>query len=124
MQNSSNKRYAIATKLVLGETQQVSGMRKFPVRRWNMKKYLASLIPFLFCTLLAFIYGAKAPKECPDPSYLYQTEEALAYLSTAWYYIGIIMSGIFVSMFIINDIFDYVANAIKRKRFDKCSKER
>jgi len=39
-----------------------------------MKKYLASLIPF--------IYGAKSPKDFPDPSYPYQTKGTLAYLST------------------------------------------
>ena len=77
-----------------------------------MKKYLASLIPF--------IYGAKSPKDFPDPSYPYQTKGTLAYLSTAWFYIGIILSGIFICMFIINDVFDYIAKAIEKKRMDKC----
>ena len=86
-----------------------------------MKKYLASLIPFLFCTILSLIYGTKTPKGFPDPTYPYQAEETLAYLSTAWIYIGIILSGIFISMFIINDIYDFVANKIKKK-IDKCSK--
>lgn len=87
-----------------------------------MKKYLASLIPFLFCTILSFSYGTKTPKGFPDPSYPYQTKGTLAYLSTRWFYIGIILSGIFIGMFIINDVFDYVAKAIQKKRMEKYSK--
>ncbi len=81
-----------------------------------MKKYLVSLIPFLFCTILSFIYATKTPRDFPDPAYPYQTKSALAYLSTTWFYIGIIISAIFVIMFIISDFFDLVANAIEKKR--------
>ncbi len=81
-----------------------------------MKKYLASIIPFIFCTILSFIYAAKTPGDFPDPTYPYQTKGALAYLSTTWFYIGIIMSAILVIMFIIGDIFDFVAKAIEKKR--------
>jgi hypothetical protein len=87
-----------------------------------MRKYLASLIPFLFCTILSFIYGVKTPKQFPDPSYPYKTKETLAYLSTAWIYIGIFISAVFISMFMISDIFDYIAQIIKKKRMDKYSK--
>jgi hypothetical protein len=87
-----------------------------------MKKYLVSLIPFFFCTVLSSIYGAKTPKDFPDPVYPYQTKGTLSYLSTTWFYIGIIISGIFISMFIISDIFDYVAKASEKKRMDKYSK--
>ncbi len=81
-----------------------------------MKKYLASLIPFLVCTGLSFIYGVKTPRSFPDPSYPYQTKGTLAYLSMTWFYIGIIISGIFISMFAIGDIFDWLAKATQRKR--------
>ena len=84
-----------------------------------MKKYLASLMPFLFCTILSFIYGAKTPKDFPDPTYPYQTKGTLAYLSTTWLYIGIIVSTVFISMFMISDFFDYIAQIIKKKRMDK-----
>lgn len=84
-----------------------------------MKKYLVSLIPFIICTILSFVYGAKAPKQFPDLSYPYQTKATLAYLSATWFYIGIIISGIFISMFIINDIFDYVSKVIDKKRMEK-----
>ncbi len=87
-----------------------------------MRKYIVSLIPFIFCTILSFIYGAKTPKQFPDPSYPYQTKGALAYLSTAWLYIGITISAVFISMFIISDLFDYVAQMIKKKRIAKYSK--
>lgn len=86
-----------------------------------MKKYLASLIPVTFCTILSVIYAVKTPKNYPDPSYPYQTEGTLAYLSTGWFYIGIIVSGIFISMFIINDIFNYIAKIIEKKRMNKFS---
>ncbi len=88
-----------------------------------MKKYLASLIPFLVCTTLSFIYGVKTSKDFPDPSYPYQTKGTLSYLSTSWFYIGIIISAVFISMFIISDIFDFVAKAIEKKRIDKHSKQ-
>jgi hypothetical protein len=87
-----------------------------------MKKYMASLIPFLFCSILSYIYGTKAPKDFPDPSYPYQTKGTLSYLSTTWFYVGIIMSAIFISMLIIGDIFDYVAKASDKKKMDKYSK--
>jgi formate-dependent nitrite reductase membrane component NrfD len=87
-----------------------------------MKKYLASLAPFLFCTILSFIYGTKTPKNYGDPSYPFQTKGTLAYLSTAWFYIGIIMTGVFITMFIISDAVDYLAKAIEKKRKHKLSK--
>jgi len=87
-----------------------------------MKKYLASLIPLLFCTVLSFIYGTKTLKDFPDPSYPYQTEGTLAYLSTGWFYVGVVLSGIFISMFIIGDVFDLVAKAIEKKRMERLSK--
>ncbi len=80
-----------------------------------MKKYLASLIPLLVCTVLSFVYGTKAPKNFPDPSYPYQTKETLTFLSTTWFYVGIIISAIFISMFIISDIFDWIAKAIRKE---------
>jgi hypothetical protein len=87
-----------------------------------MKKYLASLIPFLFCTVLSFIYGTRTPKDFPDPSYPYQTEGTLAFLSTGWFYVGIVISGIFISMFVISDLFDLVVKAIEKKRMERFSK--
>jgi hypothetical protein len=87
-----------------------------------MKKYLASLIPFFACTILSFIYGIKTPKDFPDPSYPYQTKGTLSFLSTTWFYIGIIISAIFISMFIIGDVFDYVSEMIDKRRMDKYSK--
>jgi len=87
-----------------------------------MKKYLASLIPVIFCTILSIIYAVTSPKDYPDPSYPYQTKGTLAYLSTGWFYIGIIVSAAFISMFILSDIFDYIAKAIEKKRMDKYSK--
>jgi len=84
-----------------------------------MKKYLVSLIPFIACTILSFIYATKTPKQFPDPSYPYQANWTLAYLSTTWFYVGIILSGIFISMFVINDIFDFVVKAIDKKKNGK-----
>ena len=68
-----------------------------------------------YCTILSFAYGSTPPKDFPDPSYPYQTPGNLAYLSTTWFYIGIIVSATFISMFIIGDMFDYVAKAIKKR---------
>jgi len=87
-----------------------------------MKKYLASLVPFVFCTILSFIYAAKTPKDYPDPSYPYQTKGTLTYLSTGWFYIGVIISAAFICMFLLSDIVDYVAKAIEKKRMGNNSK--
>ncbi|HET6420980.1 MAG TPA: hypothetical protein VFG19_12520 [Geobacteraceae bacterium] len=84
-----------------------------------MKKYLASLIPFLACSVFSFIYAIMTSKDISNPSNPYQTEGTLAYLSITWFYIGIIISAIFISMFIINDVFDWFTKAIERKRMDR-----
>ncbi len=83
-----------------------------------MKKYVASLIPFIFCAILSFVYAAKTPRHFPYPAYPYQTEGTLAYLSTTWFYIGLIISAAFMTMFIIGDIFDFVIKLMKNKRRD------
>jgi hypothetical protein len=85
-----------------------------PKRRY-IRKYLLSLTPFVFCTILSFIYAAKKPKDFPNPSYPYQTEGALAYLSAGWLIIGIVFTGIFLSILLINDILEWVAKAMKKK---------
>ena len=88
-----------------------------------MKKYLSSLIPVIFCTILSIVYAVKTPKNYPDSSYPYQTEGTLAYLSTGWFYIGIVVSGIFISMFIINDIYNYIEKLIEKKKMNKLSNQ-
>jgi hypothetical protein len=77
------------------------------------------LIPFVGCTIFSIIYGIKQPKEYPDPSYPYQTEGALAFLSTRWFYIGLIMSAGFLTILIINDFFDWVEKVSKKRRMKK-----
>jgi len=51
----------------------------------------------------------------PDPSYPYQTEGALAYLSTGWFCVGVVLSGIFISMFITSDVLILVQRQLKRR---------
>ncbi len=87
-----------------------------------MKKYLAALIPVIFCTILSLIYGAKAPKDFPDPSYPYQTKGVLSYLSTTWFLVGVVISVIFITILLIDDIFDYLAKVIEKKRMDRLLK--
>jgi hypothetical protein len=81
-----------------------------------MKKYIASCVPLIVCTVLALLYGTKTPKDYPDPSYPYQTEAILDYLSVSWFYIGLIMTGTFISMFIISDIFDLIVRLFDKWR--------
>lgn len=83
-----------------------------------MKKYVASLIPFVFCTILSFIYGMKTPSEKLE-TYPYQTEWMLDYLSIGWLLVGFIMSGMFITMFLIGDVFDYVVKIINKIREEK-----
>jgi hypothetical protein len=87
-------------------------------------KYLVSLIPLVFCTILSFIYGIKTPKDYPHPSYPYKTEGILSYLSTTWFYIGLIITASFIAMFLIDDIFELITKKIKEHRTKRAEQKR
>lgn len=80
-----------------------------------MKKYLASLIPVVFCVILAFAYNLKTP----NPKYSYQTEEALSGIAFVWIVIGVIISCALASMFFIGDVFDWLVKLIEKARQKK-----
>jgi hypothetical protein len=77
------------------------------------------LIPFVGCTILSIILAIKEPKEYPDLLYPYQAEGPLASLSTAWFYIGLIMSAVFLGILIIDDLLNWVGNISKNGRVKK-----
>jgi uncharacterized membrane protein (DUF485 family) len=80
-----------------------------------MKKYLASLIPFIFCSVLAFAYWIKTP----NPAFSYQSEANLHGLAFLWLVIGFIITCVFISMFIISDAFDWLTKKIEKMRMEK-----
>jgi hypothetical protein len=85
----------------------------------NRTKYLASLIPFIVCTGLSLVLSLKARKDFPDPSYPFQTEEALHYLSDGWFLIGAVLSGVLFSIMLIEDVFSYFEKLCEKKRTRK-----
>jgi hypothetical protein len=84
-----------------------------------MKRYLVVFVPFAVCTLLALVYANMQPQDYPHPSYPYRTPGVLWYLSTRWFIIGIVLSGVALSILLFHDIF----NAMERY-FEKRSIER
>ena len=73
-----------------------------------MKKYLAALIPFVVCSGLALIYSQMKPTDYPDPTYPYRTPGLLAYLSSTWFIIGIILTALFFIFILMDDISKYL----------------
>jgi hypothetical protein len=84
-----------------------------------MKKYLIALIPFIFCSGLALIYGHMPPKDYPDPTYPYRTPGALSYLSSRWFLIGLVLSGLFFVFILMEDISKY----IEKKKWERILKK-
>ncbi len=82
----------------------------------KVKKYLASLIPFVICTGLSLIFALKEPKNYPDSSYPYRTKECLDCLSQNWFFIGIVLSVVFFCIILIEDVFGYVERLREEKR--------
>jgi hypothetical protein len=77
------------------------------------------LVPFVGCTILSIIFAIKQPKEYPDPSYPYQTEGPLAFLSTGWFFIGLVISAVFLGILFMNDAFNLVEKVLKKRRMKK-----
>jgi hypothetical protein len=80
-----------------------------------MIKYLAALIPFIVCTVFAFTYGNISPKDYPDVSYPYRTPEMLSYLSSRWFLIGVVLSGLSFIIILLEDVFEF----IEKKRIER-----
>jgi hypothetical protein len=85
----------------------------------NKRKYLVSLIPFVVCTGLSVTYSLLDPKNYPDPSYPFKTKEVLDYLSQGWLLIGIVLSGVFFSIILIDDVFRYLEGLYDQRRLRK-----
>ena len=81
-----------------------------------MKKYLIALIPFVVCTVLCFALSTSEPKPYPDPLYPYRNEAALDCLSSMWFVIGIIVSGMAISVLLIEDMFSGISRLFKKRR--------
>jgi hypothetical protein len=85
----------------------------------NKRKYLAGFIPFIICTGLAIILSLMEPKNFPDPSYPYRTKEYLDYLAAGWFLIGIVLSGVFFCIILIDDVFSYLERLREETRLKK-----
>jgi len=78
---------------------------------------------FLVCAVLSFAYGVKTLRI--SLTHLIRIKRKARSLTfqprgvTTWCYIGIIISAIFISMFIISDILESVAKVTERRRFDR-----
>ena len=84
-----------------------------------MKKYLIALSPFVVCSTLTLLYSNLKPKDFPDPTYPYRTQEMLAYLSSRWFWIGIVLSILFFIFILMDDIFKF----IEKKKWERILKK-
>jgi hypothetical protein len=82
-------------------------------------KYWAGLMPFIICAGLSVIFSLKAPKDYPDPSYPFETKEMLNYLSEGWFLVGIVLSGVFLSIILLDDVFNYLERLWEERRLRK-----
>jgi len=80
-----------------------------------MKKYFWVLVPFLICTSLALFFAFTDP----NPDAAYGREWIYDYLSGSWLGIGVILSGLTLSILFIYDIFDFWERASKRRSLRK-----
>ena len=83
------------------------------------RKYFASLIPFIICGGLSVIFSLKEPLDFPDASYPYRTKEYLDFLSQGWLLVGVVLSGVFLSIILIDDIFSYFERLREERRAKK-----
>jgi hypothetical protein len=84
-----------------------------------VKKYLVVLIPFVACSIFAYIYGLMEPAEYPHPTYPYRTPEIMDYLSNTWFVIGLVLSVLLFLLLIIEDVFSLISKKLdKRKQED------
>ena len=88
-------------------------------RSRSIKKYFFCLIPFVFCTFLSIIYATKTPKDYPDPSYPYQTEGTLNFLSYTWFFIGIVITLVLIAVLSMDDFFTWLGKRIERRQIEK-----
>ncbi len=77
-----------------------------------MKKYLATLIPFLICTVLSLGFSFMEP----NPAHPYRTESVLGYLAIVWFYIGIVYSSMFFVIVLLDDVFDRLQRYFRDRR--------
>lgn len=88
-----------------------------------MKKYLIALIPFVVCSMLAYIYVNMKPADYPDPTYPYRPPEMLSYLSSNWFVIGVVLSFLCFILLLIEDVFKFVDKKILEWQFKKEKKD-
>jgi H+/Cl- antiporter ClcA len=69
-----------------------------------MKKYLLALIPFAACSLLSVLFGVMEPRDYPDNSYPYGTQQFLDYYQTSWFFIGVAISASLAGIVAIEDV--------------------
>ena len=84
-----------------------------------MKKYLIALIPFVVCSIISVVFYFSEPKDYPDPSYPYRTQEYMIYFTNRWFWFGIILSGLFLIIILFEDIPKRIDKYLRDKRFKK-----
>ena len=86
-----------------------------------MKKYFLTLIPFFIGLFLSLVGVCYLRQDDPAAINPYRMPEVLDYLIGRWFLIGLITSGIFIAVFLIDDIFSYISKKLVRRNIEKKS---
>ena len=82
-------------------------------------KYLVALSPLVLCGILSFTYTRITPRDVTDLQNPYRTQPLLEYLSTTWFYIGIVLSLVFLSVIVIEDIFNRIQRNLEKRSMEE-----
>lgn len=84
-----------------------------------MKKYLITPIPFLVCWGISIYYRHAPSYDYPDPRYQFSKPGVLAYLADRWFLIGAVLTGIIISILLIEDLFEFLEKLKRRNRMEE-----
>ena len=64
------------------------------------------------------------PRDYPDPAYPLRTETYIHYFTNRFFYIGIILSAMFLIIILNDDIFSRLEKYLEKRRMKKASERR
>jgi hypothetical protein len=92
----------------------------------KVRKYLLAATPFFLCAFLALKQVSVELNGGPGAAYAHGAEGLLSYLSDHWLNVGLVLSGVFLFLTFVEDIYDrakgFLAHRRLSKRFKKWDK--
>ena len=84
-----------------------------------MRKYLLAATPFFLCAFLALRHVSVGLKSGSGGAYPYGVEVLLSYLSDHWLHVGAVLSGIFLALTAVGDIYGRAKGFLVHRRLSK-----